>query len=161
MKWKLLIILCVQLCCDALVCAADYSLIDNLPGKLAAAKIEGHKGWDTGNTDNMIDATYKYNDALADLLKNLSAAYHTSDPKAADVGDYVKSLYALHRAKQEKEGPSGQFRGSMPELDVPADVSDDLEKKIADLVQKITAGDSKFNYKEWKQKWDKAGRTGD
>ena len=59
--------------------ARDYSLIEKLPAKVAAAKAQSAKGWNSGVTADMKEASYQYNKALVVLMKDLSAAYYEPD----------------------------------------------------------------------------------
>lgn len=156
MKQKLFLFLLLQFSLSALVHAADYTLIDQLPAKLTAAKIEGHKGWDTGVTPVMKEASYHLNDVvLAGMIKSLGNTYYKRGfITDEEVDGFVKSLYAFHYFQQDIGNPSGESLGTMAGQLVAGDVSYSLENTIASMVQKITAGDPKFNYKAWRKKWD-------
>lgn len=152
-----LLIILFALCCVANLHAKDYTLINQLPKRLLDAKQEGHKGWDSGVTPTMREATYRYNDALLVMVRDLVKAYY---PKgfisSEEIDAYLESLYTVHRFKQSVENPTGEFQGRASTLDVPANVSGDLENIIGDMVQAISAEYPDFDYKEWTKKWQKA-----
>jgi hypothetical protein len=135
----------------------DYQLIEQLPKKLAQAQAEGHKGWDTGNTLAMKEATHRYNDTLTSLIKELASAYY---PKKfitkEEIDGYLKALYTIHRFKQNATNPTGEFQGTVASLEVPSSVSDDLENTISGMVEAIVVDDPKFDFEGWKKKWQEA-----
>jgi len=139
--------------------AKDLKLINGLPARLAHASKEGHKGWDTGNTATMKEASYKFNEELAAIIKDLVTAYYPKDQiSAEDITDYLKALYTSHRFRQNAGNPSGESLGTMAGLTVLGEVSDELEKTVADMVQAIVEDDAKFDFKAWKKKWDQASK---
>ncbi len=58
----------IAVLCATALHADDYTIIRELPSRLSKAKKQGHKGWDTGNTAEMQEATYRYNDTLAIVM---------------------------------------------------------------------------------------------
>ncbi len=154
MKPHILTLLLVQLCCATMVRAKDYPLIEKLPERLADAETQGHKGWDSGVTAVMKKATYRFNDALTAMIKDLVSAYY---PKGfvskEEIDGYLKALYTMRRFKQNAANPAGEFQGTAASLEVPADVSGDLENTISDMVNAIVTEDPKFDYKGWKKRW--------
>jgi len=137
--------------------AMDYSLIEKLPGKVAAAKAQSAKGWDSGITADMKEASYQYNKALVVLMKDLSAAYYEPDvlpPGAID--DYLKALYTTRRFVQNVTNPKNESLGTIAGLDVLGEVTSDLEKSLTDMVEAIVADDPKFKAADWRKKWMKA-----
>ena len=139
--------------------AKDYSLIKQLPHRLSDAQKQGHKGWDSGNTGTMREATYRYNDALVAMIKDMVKTYYPRGFLPADqIDGYLKALYTIHRFKQNAENPTGEFQGTMSYLDVPAAVSEDLENTISDMIQAIVTDDPVFDYKQWKKSWQQARR---
>jgi len=151
------LILILLLCCAATLHAKDYALIKQLPHKLSEAQKQAHKGWDSGNTGTMREATYHYNDTLVAMMKEVVKTYYPKGFLPADqIDGYLKALYTVHRFKQNAGNPTGEFQGTMTYLDVPAAVSEDLENTIADMVQAIVAEDPAFDDKQWKKSWERA-----
>ena len=152
-----IVILLLAVCCVATLQAKDYSLIEQLPHRLSEAQKKGHKGWDSGNTGTMREATYRYNDTLLAMVKDVAKTYYPKGFLSADQSDaYLKALYTIHRFKQNAGNPTGEFQGTMSYLDVPAAVSEDLENTISEMVQAIVADDPAFDYKRWKVGWQRA-----
>ncbi|HJX24768.1 MAG TPA: hypothetical protein VJ252_01320 [Chthoniobacterales bacterium] len=157
MKRQILILLLAQLCCVAVLCAKDYKLIEQLPKKLADAKTQGHKGWDSGVTSAMKEATYDYNNALVAIIKDLVSTYYPKEfLTEEEIDGYLKALYDMHRFKESAANPSGESQGTAASLEVPSVVSGDLENTISDMVEAIATDDPKFDYKGWKKRWQQA-----
>jgi hypothetical protein len=137
--------------------AKDYSLIEKLPQRITEAKTQAHKGWDSGVTPVMQEATYHYNDALVAIIKDMA---HTFYPKGflteKEINAYLAALYTMHRFKQNAANPTGEFQGTVSYLEAPANVGADLEDVISDMVQAIVTDDPKFDYTRWKKKWEQA-----
>jgi len=138
--------------------AADYTLINQLPQRVAAAKAASQKDLDSGTTARMVNATYTYNNALAAMIKELGVGYYAGDAfTAEDVDEYLKALYVVGHFRQDAGNPSGESQGTISQLDVPSEVSTELETRIAEMVEAIAGEeDAKFNYAAWKKKWEKA-----
>ena len=157
MKRQILILLLAQLCCVTVLCAKDYTLIEQLPKKLAEAKTRGHKGWDSGVTSTMKEATYDYNNALVAIIKDLVSTYYPKEfLTEEEIDGYLKALYDMHRFKESAANPSGESQGTAASLEVPSDVSGDLENTISDMVEAIVTDDPKFDFKGWKKRWQQA-----
>jgi hypothetical protein len=150
-------LLFIALCCVTTLHAKDYTIIRKLPQKLLEAQKQAHRGWDSGNPETMSAATYHYNDTLVAMIKDLVKTYY---PKGllptAQINGYFRALYTIHRFKQNAENPTGEFKGTMTNLDAPAAVSEDLENTVSDMVQAIVADDSAFDLKQWKKSWQQA-----
>jgi hypothetical protein len=156
-KRQILILLLAQLCGVAVLCAKDYTLIEQLPKRLADAKIQSRKGWDSGVTSTMKEATYDYNNALVANIKDLVRTYYPKEfLTEEEIDGYLKALYDMHRFKQSAANPTGESQGTAASLEVPADVSKDLENTISDMVKAIVADDPKFDFKGWKKRWQQA-----
>ncbi|CAN5445152.1 hypothetical protein BH09VER1_BH09VER1_54360 [soil metagenome] len=137
--------------------AADFTLLNQLPGKVTAARAQSQPGWDTGNTSAMKEATYQYNNALASLINALASTYYPKDfLPPTDTADYLKALYSVRRFQQAIDNPSGESQGTLSYLDVPSAVSTDLEDTIARMVQAIAAQYPAFKYSDWQKKWRQA-----
>jgi hypothetical protein len=105
----------------------------------------------------MKNASYKFNEELAAMIKDLVAIYYPKDQiSAEDITDYLKALYSTHRFKQNAGNPSGESLGTMAGLEVLGEVSDELEKTVAEMVRAIAAEDAKFDFKGWEKKWAQA-----
>jgi len=143
--------------CAATLHAKDYTLIKKLPDRLVELQKQAHKGWDTGNTGVMREATGHYNEALILMIKDLAKAYYPKDYLPADhVDAYLKALYTLHHFKQDAANPSGEFQGTAAGLEVPSAVSDELLTTISDIVQAISERDPGFDFPQWKKSWEHA-----
>ncbi len=152
-------LLLLALCSAATLHAKDYSLIKQLPHRLSDAQKQGHKGWDSGNTGTMREATYRYNDTLAVMMKDVVKTYYPRRFLPADqIDEYLKALYTVHRFKRNAGNPTGEFQGTMTYLDVPAAVAEDLVNIISDMVQAIVADNPDFDYKQWRKSWQQARR---
>ena len=157
MKRQILILLLTQLCCVAMLCAKDYKLIEQLPKRLAEAKTKSHKGWDSGVTSEIKQATYDYNNALVVIIKDLVSTYYPKEfLTEEEIDGYLKALYDMHRFKQSAANPTGESQGTEASLEVPANVSGDLENTISDMVEAIVTDDPKFDFKGWKKRWQQA-----
>jgi hypothetical protein len=157
MKISRLFSLLASVLCFATLPAKDLKMINQLPGRLARASKEAHQGWDTGVTATMKNASYKFNEELAAMIKDLVATYYPKDQiSAEDITDYLKALYATHRFKQNAGNPSGEPLGTMAGLEVLGEVSDELERTVAEMVKAIAADDGKFDFKSWEKKWEQA-----
>lgn len=140
--------------------AKDYAVINALPKRVTAALVAGHKGWDTGSTGAMLEATYQYNEALLGMINDLAKAYYPKDlvpPK--DPEEYLKALYTVRRFRHTVS-PTEEDEGSLGRLAVPSEVTDDLHATITKMVQAITSSDSSFRYDKWKKQWDEALKKG-
>ena len=157
MKRQILILPLAHLCCVTILYAKDYTLIEQLPKGLAAAKTQSHKGWDSGVTSEMNQATYDYNNALVAIIKDLVSTYYPKEfLTEEEIDGYLKALYDMHRFKESAANPSGESRGTAASLEVPSEVSGDLENTISDMVEAIAKDDPKFDYKGWKKRWQQA-----
>jgi hypothetical protein len=162
MKRFLAIVLLLQLFAATALHGKDYTVIERLPQKLSEAKKEGHKGWDSGITPKMKEATSRYNDTLLAMIKTLVSVYYAKGYIAeAEIDGYLKGLYTVHGFRQDAVNPTGESQGTMAALGVLSGVSGDLESTVEDMVQSIVADDPKFDYKAWKQRWRKVTHTGD
>jgi len=154
---KSLIFTFLLFCCAATLQAKDYTLIKQLPARLIDLQKQAHKGWDTGNTGDMKEATGRYNEALIQIIKDLVTAYYPKDYLPADhIDAYLKALYTLHHFKQDAANPGGEFQGTAAGLEVLSAVSDELLTAISDMVQAISEGDPGFDYAQWKKSWERA-----
>lgn len=139
--------------------AKDLKLINELPARLARANKEAHKGWDTGNNGVMKEASYKFNEELMAIIKELVAAYYPKDQISEEnITDYLKALYTTNRFKQNAGNPSGESQGTMAGLLVLGHVTAELEKTISEMVGAIVEDEAKFDFKAWKMKWEKADK---
>lgn len=145
----------IAVLCATALHADDYTIIRQLPSRLSKAKKQGHKGWDTGNTAEMQEATYRYNDTLIVMIRDLAKTFYAKG-SLPEIDAYLKALYTVHRFKQNAGNPTGEFRGTMTYLDVPSAVSEDLESTISDMVHAIVVSDLKFDYIKWKKTWQQA-----
>jgi hypothetical protein len=139
-----------------LLSAKDFKLINSLPQRLTEAKAAAQKGWDSGVTATMKNATYQYNNALGKMITDLIQTYYPKDfvPKE-DIQNYLKALYTIHRFKQDAANPSGESQGTMAGLDVLSEVSTELEQTVADMVEAILTDDPNLLQK-WQKKWEAA-----
>jgi hypothetical protein len=157
MKRQILILLLAQFCGVAVLSAKNYTLIEQLPKRLADAKMQSRKGWDSGVTSTMKEATYDYNNALVANIKDLVRTYYPKEfLTEEEIDGYLKALYDMHRFKESAANPSGESHGTAASLDVPSIVSGDLENTISDMVKAIVSDDPKFDFKGWKKKWQQA-----
>lgn len=158
---RFLTLLSLSLCAViATARAKDYTLIDALPKRVTAALIAGHKGWDTGNTGAMVAATYQYNDILLGMISDLSKAYYPKDSVSKkDTEEYLKALYTVRQFGQTVS-PTDTDEGSLGRLNVPSEVTDDLQATITKMVRSITTEDPSFSYAEWQKQWEEALKKG-
>jgi hypothetical protein len=143
--------------------ARDYTVIEQLPQKVTAAQKASKKGWDSGVTPQMKEASSRYNKALAGLIKLLRRTYYAKEGTLSDetIDAYLEGLYAIHLFKQEADNPEGEWLGTEAGLDLLSEVSNELESTIDNMVRRITESDPKFNYKAWKARWLKVSAPAD
>lgn len=158
---KLFTLLSLGVCASiATACGKDYALINALPKRVTVALIEGHKGWDTGATGKMVTATNKYNDTLLEMITDLVKTYYPEElVSKKDTSEYLTALYTV-RSFSQKVSPTEADEGSLGRLNVPSEVTDDLQATITKMVQSITAEDSSFSYAKWQKQWDEALKKG-
>jgi hypothetical protein len=149
----------ILLCCATLLHAKDkdLKLIKQLPQRLTEARVKAHKGWDTGVTATMKNASYQYNEVLAAMISDLIKTYYPKDQiPQENITDYLKALYTIHHFKQDTGNPSGESQGTMAGLEVISEVSTELEQTVADMVGAIVSEETDFDLKGWQKKWKKA-----
>src|SRR4051812_21673528 len=103
MKPPILLVLILQLWCPSLAAAQtkDFALIEKLPQRLAQLRSESRKGWASGVTADMKNATYQYNNALVVVIKDLLRAYSPEDYLPADkIDEYLTALYTVRHFRQ-------------------------------------------------------------
>lgn len=137
--------------------ATDFSLINQLPAKVASAREKSAKGWDTGVTSKMREASYDYNNILVELMNSLAVTYYKPEvlsPLAID--DFVKALYTTRRFQQNVTNPNDESLGSVAGLEILDGATEDLQKTLLDMVEAVVGDDPAFDAADWRKKWDAA-----
>lgn len=157
MKSSFLFLLAILFSSAISLHAKDFSVIEKLPQRLARVTAESEKGWKSGVTATMKNASYAYNNTLAAMIKDLLGAYYPKEYRTQeDIDEYLKALYTMHHFQQDLANVSGEAPGTEAGLEVVGDVSADLEATVASMVEAIVKDEPKFNFKAWKKKWQQS-----
>ncbi len=116
---------------------------------------KAEKEWDSGNTVRMVDASYKYIDALEAILVRLAEFYPagnfgTNDPHEF-FSEQISLRFSWHRNLTEPYGPG--TGGTIVNITVTGNVVSDVEKMVEDMTQSLIGYNEDFNWKEWSKHW--------
>jgi hypothetical protein len=137
--------------------ATDFTLINALPKRIAAARAKSQAGWDSGVTGQMRKASSDYVNAMKGIITDLGKTYYPEGylNKVA-LEEYVTALFAVARFKQTAGNVSGEPLGTISSLDILDSVSTDLGEMVRSRVESIAADDDKLDIEKWQKRWDKA-----
>jgi hypothetical protein len=137
--------------------ATDFTLINALPKRVAAARAKSQAGWDSGVTSQMRKASSDYVTALKGIITDLGKTYYPEGHLTKEaLEEYVTALFVAARFKQTVGNVSGEPLGTIAALDIMDSVSTDLGEMVASMVESIAADDDKFDLEKWRKRWDKA-----
>ena len=137
--------------------AVDFTLVNALPKRIAAAHAKSQKGWDTGVTATMRKASTDYINAMKAMMVELGATYYPEGEMTAEkVEEYVTSLLAVARFEKGAENVTGDPPGTIVVIEIQGQVIGDLQEMIAAMVETIAGQDDKFDFEAWQKKWEKA-----
>ena len=129
--------------------------IEALPKLKAVVYETAQKGWDTGITADMREASYDVIDFLEFAWLRLAEFYPPSHFGGKDaktyIKDFIKDRFSFHWSKHEPNGPG--TGGTIVGVLTGGDVIHDLEEMIADTVQALFMYNDDFKYHEWVEQW--------
>lgn len=129
--------------------------IESLPELKKVAYKNARKGWDTGVTADMRQASYDVIDFLIDTWVRLADFYperHFEGKTAREfIGDYVRSRYKYHWAKHEPESLGS--RGTIVGVLVGGNVIEDLDRMVFDVVSTLVLDTETINFAAWEAAW--------
>jgi hypothetical protein len=141
----------------SVVHAADLTLIQSLPKRLAAARMKSEKGWDSGVTSQMRKASSDYANVMKGMILELAKTYYPEEYITKEtLEEYVTALYAVARFRQNAQNVSGEALGTNAALEVLDSVSTDLAAMISSMVQAVTSDEEKFDFAKWEARWSQA-----
>lgn len=133
----------------------DGAVIFELPAKLAAARKQASKGWESGVTSEMVEASAAYNAALCGMITELGNTYYAKPPTKAQVAAFQKALADAEIFGQMADNPRGEPEGTIKRVELASAVSAGLGDMIVRMVQALLQDDSRYSFAEWKESWDK------
>jgi hypothetical protein len=137
--------------------ATDFTLINALPKRIAAARAKSQPGWDSGVTSQMRKASSDYVNAMKGIITDLAKTYYPEGYLTKEaLEEYYTALLAVARFKQNAGNVSGEPQGTISALDILDSVSTDLGEMIATMVEAIAADDDKFDLEKWQTRCEKA-----
>lgn len=129
--------------------------IDALPKLRTVVYEMAHKGWDTGVTADMREASYDVIDFLEFAWLRLAEFYppqHFGEKDSRTfIRDYISERFTYHWAKHEPSGPG--TGGTIVGVLTGGDVIADLEQMIGDTVQALLGYHEDFDYQVWLSQW--------
>ena len=134
------------------------NFVNTLPDQRRAAYGEAQKGWDSGITSNMMNASYSLIHNLQGYLVGLASFYPRGHfgPSGADeyFHEITRSRFDWHRKHLEADGPGsgGTIIGPI----ASGNVIDDLENMVIEMVRSLTQHDNDFNLTGWLARWNGA-----
>src|SRR4051812_935160 len=88
--------------------ATDFTLINALPKRIAAARTKSQAGWDSGVTGQMRKASSDYVNAMKGIITDLGKTYYPEGYLTKEaLEEYVTALFAAARFKQNVGNVSG------------------------------------------------------
>lgn len=132
--------------------------IDMLPDILAAAYKNSRPGW-SGNTAQMVNATYDVIEVVKEMWLRLSRAFPQNhfggNPAGKFLEDYMDQHYTLQYALAE---PSGRGTGgTIVRVQVAGGILSDLEEMTVETVSAIRGlGDHVDSWNTWLDRWNVA-----
>jgi hypothetical protein len=137
--------------------ATDFTLINALPKRIAAAREKSQPGWDSGVTSQMRKASSDYVNAMKDIITELASTYYPEGYLSKEaLEEYYTALLAVARFRQNAGNVSGEPQGTISALDILDSVSTDLGEMVATMVESIAGDDEKFDFDKWQKRWEKA-----
>ena len=132
--------------------------IDMLPDILAAAYRNSRQGW-SGNTAQMVNATYDIIEVVKEIWLRLSRAFperHFGGKSAGKfLEDYMDQHYTLRYALAEPYGRG--TGGTIVRVQVAGGILSDLEKMTVVTVRAICGlGDHVDSWNTWLERWNAA-----
>jgi hypothetical protein len=129
--------------------------ISTLPEYKQQLLDEAHRGWDTGVTADMVQASYDYIDALEGILVAL-AAYYAPDQfreKGARklFSEIIASRFEWHRTQLLPGGPKSY--GTIVNVLCCGHVQSDVEDMVEDMVRSLVGYDENFDLAGWESRW--------
>lgn len=129
--------------------------VESLPKLKKVVYEDARKGWDTGVTADMRQASYDVINFLVDTWVRLADFYperHFEGKAAREfIDSYVKSRFKYHWAKHESKG-SGS-RGTIVGVLVSGDVIGDLDRMVVDVVSTLAIDAQTVDFEVWKAAW--------
>ena len=113
--------------------------------------------WDSGVTTRMVDASYKYIDALQGILVQLAGFYPEGNFGKVDLHEFFSEQISLrflwHRTISEPDGPG--TGGTIVNVMVSNNVVEDVEKMVEDMALSLAGYDDSFKWEEWSKLWNR------
>lgn len=134
---------------------SHYRFIKGLPKVYQAVQENAQKGWDTGVTADMRQASYDVIDFLEYAWLRIAEFYpekHWSGNTAEDyIRSYIQERFTFHWSKHEPEGlgTGGTIIGVL----TGGDVISDLEELVADTVASLFMYNDDFDFQAWRDAW--------
>jgi hypothetical protein len=117
---------------------------------------KAEKEWDSGVTLRMVDASYKYIDALEAILVRLAKFYPEGNFRTTDPHEFFSKQISLrfswHRNLAEQYGPG--TGGTIVNITVTGNVVSDVEKMVEDMAESLVGYNDDFNWEEWSKAWN-------
>lgn len=140
---------------------SDAATVLALPARREAALRKAQKGWDSGVTANMVDASAGYNAALRGMILELGKTYYATPPTKTQVAELEKAIAVEASFGQDADNPRGETPGSIARVDLAGVVSEGLESMVVRMAKALLEDDPKHPFESWKEEWDKAGEKGE
>jgi hypothetical protein len=135
--------------------AADYSLLQQLPDRLHAPVADASDRT-TGTTEQSLAFQRRYNKLVLNMISDVSRVYHSERALSREsIEAYARQLDAAFRFRQRAVHPASHSTADT-DLHIANDVHRELLLTIEHMVVAITQGDGRFDWEQWKRRWDRA-----
>jgi hypothetical protein len=147
--------LVAALAAQRILAAADYTVLEQLPDRLHSTVADASDRT-AGTPEKRLASQRRYNKLVLEMIHDVSHAYHGNRALSRQsIDTYAEQLNAVFRFRQRAVRPASPST-SDTELQIANDVHRQLLITVEHMVVAITQGDARFDYQQWKRRWDRA-----
>ena len=138
----------------------NYTIIEKLPDRLRTAIQEHDQIIDSDEPVDILRAATKYRDVLLGMARDLATTYPAkAGITPAQLDDFVKNFAAVERFKIKLGGKTNNENKTQSYI--ANRLAGELENITEEMVASITRGDPRFDYQDWKKRWEAAKDSGE
>jgi hypothetical protein len=129
--------------------------VQGLPDLRLELRNKARPGW-SGTTADMVNASYKYIDALHAVLVRLSGFYPRGsfgEDSHRFFSDVIALHFRWHHAHAEPDGPG--TGGTIVNVLCSGNVIGDTEKMVEDMVLSLLGYGGRLDWKDWLSRWQR------
>ena len=136
---------------------ADASLlyVQSLPALRRSLRECARCAWETGSTSEIVEASYRYIDALRGILIYMAGFYPEGTFERTDphrfFSEQLAARFRWHRSYAEPDGAG--TGGTIVNIACSNNVLSDIEKMVEDMALTLVGFDDRLDWKGWSDEW--------